>query len=153
MFKASGVSATTYTPPNGGNKRALPPSRFSSHGNGDRIGPSPPPPRHVYGRAQGGGGSSSSFNGSVWSAPANGGSGVGGGGGAGAGAGGGAGYREDSFAFTRTGWKYSLEWVSVNVGGEGCDKIVMEKQQQVGREIALPAYKCTWGFDLPAAIT
>lgn len=113
MYKASGVASPTYSPPNSGAaaagakaKRPLVPPHFNS-GDG-RAGPSPlMMPRSAFGKAR-----ASASNGTS----NGGGSGLstldGVGGTKGVGAGGGVGYREDSFEYKRTGWNYTLDWVS-----------------------------------------
>ena len=96
MYKASGVTPPTYSPPNPGRGKSLqqPPRVFGSGRNTTTIGPARNP--IVF---QGGGGV--------------GGRGGGGGGvsGRGGGAKGAAAYREDSFLFQRTAWGYTLDWV------------------------------------------
>ncbi|CAM9304629.1 unnamed protein product [Ectocarpus sp. 13 AM-2016] len=116
MYKASGVSLPTYSPPSGAEKRLqprhLPPSVKPPYQNGGgRSGPAPVSSGKA--RAAGGGRNGSSSGGSgayAWSA-------AGAGGGkapaATAGGDGATGYREDSFVHKRTGWGYTLDWACV----------------------------------------
>lgn len=119
MYKASGVSLPTYSPPSGAAKRLpprhLPPSNKPPYQNGNgRSGPA-----HIFsGEARAAGGVRNGSSGSgahAWST-------AGGGGGkaqaATAGGDGATGYREDSFVHKPTGWGYTLDWVRATTAAE-----------------------------------
>lgn len=122
MYKASGVSLPTYSPPSGAAKRLqprhLPPSVKPPYQKGGSRG-GPAPVFSGKARAAGGGRNGSSSSGGngayAWSA-------AGAGGGkapaATAGGDGATGYREDSFIHKRTGWGYTLDWVRASTATE-----------------------------------